>query len=290
MSVMNRLRRLGSLPGIRTVALHPAVRPRIASALALRFWTAALTTTAPGALLWGELRHRGQIRTYRLREADTPIALQHGRDLEALYELFVRGEYEPPAKLAPRLIAPARILDIGANIGMFSAWAGLRWPQAQITAVEPMPENTQVYRAWADQAGSAAHLVEAAAGAASGTADFLTGQGGGNRKATEDERDDAVSTEYGESRVQVSVIDIFELLKDSDFVKMDIEGGEWLILADPRMAQLQNLTWVMEYHRHGAPSLPAQDAARELLEAAGFQTGHITPNHWGHGIIWAWKD
>lgn len=287
---MNRIRQVGSLPGIRSVALHHAVRPRIAAVLALRFWRAAWQTQSPGAVLAGEIGGRGSIRTYRLRSSGTPIALQHGRDMEALYELFVRGEYEPPAALAERLAAPARILDIGANIGMFSTWAGGRWPQAQITAFEPMPENTQVYRAWADQAGSGAQLIEAAAGTAAGTADFLTGQGGGDRRATEDERDPAVATEHGEQTVTVKVVDIFEHLPGADFVKMDIEGGEWPILADPRLAQLRNLTWVMEYHRHGAPHLPAVDAARELLEAAGFQTGFGALNHWGHGTLWAWKD
>jgi FkbM family methyltransferase len=33
------------------------------------------------------------------------------------------------------------ILDIGANLGSFSIWANMRWPQSQIHAYEPHPET-----------------------------------------------------------------------------------------------------------------------------------------------------
>ena len=88
----------------------------------------------------------------------------------------------------------------------------------------------------------------------------------------------------------IPAIDIFEHLFGADFVKMDIEGGEWPILADPRLADLGPMTWVIEFHRAGAPSLPAHEAARSLFEAAGFTVGHEELNYWGHGTLWAWKN
>lgn len=60
-------------------------------------------------------------------------------------------------------------------------------------------------------------------------------------------------------------------------------------MADPRLGDLRDLTLVMEYHGASAPKLPAFDAARDLLEAAGFTTGYETPNPRGHGTLWAWK-
>ena len=33
------------------------------------------------------------------------------------------------------------ILDIGANIGSFAAWAFKRWPAAQVHCYEPLPDN-----------------------------------------------------------------------------------------------------------------------------------------------------
>ena len=70
---------------------------------------------------------------------------------------------------------------------------------------------------------------------------------------------------------------------------MDIEGGEWPFLLDPRLGSSSGSPSVMEYHRVGAPSLPAGAAARRLLEEAGFTVGHDTPNYWGHGTLWALK-
>ena len=47
---------------------------------------------------------------------------------------------------------------------------------------------------------------------------------------------------------------------------------------------------MIEFHRAGAPSLPAHEAARNLFEAAGYTVGHQVLNYWGHGTLWAWKD
>ena len=280
---MNLLRRIASLPGLRLVLLHPAVRRRVAALLALRFAVAARRTTTPWRLLLHEyLLRRGRVETYRIRTTGVAVTMQHGRDLEALFELFERGEYEPPGALADRLTDAKvhRILDIGANVGMFSAWATGRWPDARITAFEPSHESIPAYLTWA-ATGTHATLVEAGAGPADGTMEFRAGLGGGSREV--------VAADEG-GVVVVPVVDVFPHLTTCDFVKIDIEGGEWAILADPRLADLHDLTLVMEYHRNRAPMLPAEDAARTLLEQAGFTVGFPTRNHWGHGTLWAWKD
>jgi hypothetical protein len=125
-------------------------------------------------------------------------------------------------------------------------------------------------------------VVEAAASTTAGAMTFLEGLGSGSRLTTADEADRAGTT--------VDTVDVLPAFAAADLVKMDIEGGEWPILADPRLADCGPLVLVIEYHRVGAPSLPAGEAARRLLEGAGFTVGHVTPNHWGHGTMWAWKD
>ncbi|MCY7400938.1 MAG: FkbM family methyltransferase, partial [Nocardioides sp.] len=129
-------------------------------------------------------------------------------------------------------------------------------------------------------AGDPIELIEAAAMTRSGHAVLTSGSDAGRRVG------------FSEHPVTGSMpaVDIFEHLKGSDFVKMDIEGGEWPILADPTLADLSPMTWVIEFHRAGAPSLPAHEAARSLFEAAGFQVGYESLNYWGHGTLWAWKD
>lgn len=121
-------------------------------------------------------------------------------------------------------------------------------------------------------------MVEAAATNRDGELRFQTGVGMGSHLT---ESEDALA---------VPAVDLFSYLPDADFAKIDIEGGEWSILTDDRMADLHDIVIVMEYHRHMAPSLPPLDAAVACLEKAGFTTGFNKPNYWGHGILWAWKD
>ena len=42
-------------------------------------------------------------------------------------------------------------------------------------------------------------------------------------------------------------------MAEADLVKIDIEGGEWPILTDPRFAQLPTPALVIEYHPAGCP-------------------------------------
>jgi FkbM family methyltransferase len=51
-------------------------------------------------------------------------------------KLIFAGEYDIPLKRPP-----ATVLDIGANVGLFSVWAAQKWPDARIEAYEPWPEN-----------------------------------------------------------------------------------------------------------------------------------------------------
>jgi hypothetical protein len=87
----------------------------------------------------------------------------------------------------------------------------------------------------------------------------------------------------------VDSVDPLPLLADCDFAKIDIEGSEWEILADPRLTDIDNIVIVMEYHRRFVGDTGALDEANRLLGEAGFTTGHVQPNVWGHGLIWAWK-
>jgi FkbM family methyltransferase len=277
--MMNLLRRIASLPGLRNVLLQPAVRRFVASVLALRFLKAAFLTTTPAKFAVAELAtSRGTIRSWPLR-AGGQVTLLHGRDLEAFHELMVAGEYVPPAELKDRLAQSSQILDLGGNIGMFAHWAHHQWPTARIVSFEPDPENLAVFRAGISP-DLPIEVVGAAAMTQSGHAVLGDGSGAGRTVEFRDEPTPG----------SLPAVDIFEHLDDVDLVKMDIEGGEWPILEDPRLSSLGSMTWVIEYHRRGAPSLPAFDAARDLFEKAGFTVGHNHPNYWGHGVLWAWKD
>lgn len=253
---MNSLRRIATLPGLRAVLLRPGVRRRVASVLALRFQAAALSTTTPGRVVAGEVFSRGRVRTYRVRHTGVPVALQHGRDMEALFELFVRGEYEPPSPLRDRLSPDTvrTILDVGANVGMFSAWARGCWPRARIVAVEPAPENLVVLHEQARLDGRT-EVVEAAVGPADGEVGFVEGWGGGGHVPTEQE----VATTV------VRTVDWFPLFAEADFVKMDIEGGEYdLIPAARPLWERRNLTLLVQTHQDVLARWMDRDTIRSM--------------------------
>ena len=78
------------------------------------------------------------------------IALRHHTgDVLVLDEIFSQLEYEPPRRGqagCSRLSGAPRVVDLGANIGLFGAWVLGRYPDATIVAVEADPANAAVHR------------------------------------------------------------------------------------------------------------------------------------------------
>jgi FkbM family methyltransferase len=66
------------------------------------------------------------------------------REFWALFlfdEIFIRNCYEPPELLDWN--GSGTIVDIGANIGLFTLCAKQLWPRARVIAIEPHPANFQ---------------------------------------------------------------------------------------------------------------------------------------------------
>ena len=187
--------------------------------------------------------------------------------------------YEPPPTIATQLGGPLRILDLGANIGTFGAFALGRWNVDRIRSFEPDPSNAAILndtivlnratRCWT------AH--RAAVSNCTGQMAFVSGQFSESRLA-----------EQGEPALGVMMVDLFALEHETDLLKMDIEGGEWAILGDPRMADLQARVIVMEWHWRFAPRADAHAAALDLLERAGYVVHADRAEHQtGTGLVWA---
>lgn len=273
---MNVLRRWAANSPLRRVLLDRRVRRLVASVLTLRFVPALFAVDRPGAFLSAEIRHSG-VREYRLRASGEPLVVRHGHGaLELVHEIFRAGCYDPPTALATLIGPDPRILDVGANVGVFTAFARRRWPQATIVMVEADPDNVSALERFVES--DASGRIEVIAAAASTTDDpvhFKAGHGTGSRIAT--------------TGPMTTAVDVLPLFARVDLVKLDIEGGEWPILRDPRLADLQDTTLVMEYHAYGTDGRPPLDLATELLTQAGFSVGHERPNYWGHGTLWAWR-
>ena len=227
--------------------------------------------------LWREVvRRRPSLQRYRLRATGQPIYLRHRtQDLTGFAEIFVRGAYDFPARIASVLQnvpAPLKAVDLGANIGLFGVRLLAQRPDAQIVAFEPDPHNAEVLRATIASSGSDTwSVVEACAGTASGSVPFQHGQ-------------------FMESRIDpggdpVPVVDVFPALATANLVKIDIEGAEHDILADDRFRSLEAQVVCLEYH----PPHQRADVLRRL-EDAGYTVEPFEERLPGVGELWAWKE
>jgi FkbM family methyltransferase len=262
-----------SSSALRRLVNHPLRR----RARSLR-QAASLLRPAP-AFLVGELR--GGHRRYSLASGFTVLVRHRSRDIDLINEIFgVTRAYEPPGGLVPELAGPLRILDLGGNIGLFGAFAFGRFAVQKMTSLEPDPDNADLLERTiaANHASDRWHLERVAASNAPGSMRFLHGRFADSRRAEADE-----------GGIEVESVDLFSLDHHVDLLKMDIEGGEWTILGDPRLADLQARILVMEWHWRSAPRADAHGAALALLKDAGYEIhlDRVDPPSGHTGVIWA---
>jgi hypothetical protein len=90
--------------------------------------------------------------------------------------------------------------------------------------------------------------------------------------------------------LSIEVVDIFPSLvgKRIDLLKMDIEGGEYEILADARFDELNIGAIVMEWHARSETSLGFHDKrwCQRRLEGLGYQIQEIFTQP-RNGMFWA---
>ena len=270
--------------------------------LAARDIRAALAVDRPVRFLAFELGRRGRVATHRLRSSGLIVCVRHGtRDIVVFREIFGvhpwPNVYEPPAEVEEILRErPApRIVDVGGNIGLFGLFALGRWPGSTVESFEPDPTNLPLLqRAIAANRLESRWSVRAAAVSnATGRSDFvsglnaesqLTGMGDPAARVA-----DARPLSEGE-RISVPVVDLFTALTDRvSLLKIDIEGAEWAILQDPRLARLQADAIVLEWHAMGSPDPDAHGAARRLLASAGYEQLRDVEAAGQTGVVWAWR-
>ncbi len=261
---------------LRALAGRPRLLPLTALLLRARTVRPAL------AFLARAVAGRDGTFVYRLRENGLRVAIRHGTgDVVTLGEVFHEHDYRPPAELEQSLAPVRRIVDLGANVGLFGAFAVARWSQAEILAYEPDPANAEVHARTIALNGLQARwsLVRSAAGTSSGRARFLAGEVALSRLA-------GVGDEGG---IEVELQDVLGELAEADLVKMDIEGGEWAILRDPRFRARPPRALVLEYHPRFCVDGDPRLAAESALAAAGLQVREIWHRPDGHGMVWAWR-
>ncbi|HTI34931.1 MAG TPA: FkbM family methyltransferase [Miltoncostaea sp.] len=221
---------------------------------------------------------------YRLRGYGCELGVRHGTlDVALLYDIMVRRGYAPPAEVleAERPGDGVRVVDLGANIGLFAAFISTVVPVTRLVAYEPDRTNAAMLRD--NLAGCPAlgewRLVEACAGNAAGEVTFLEGQFQESR---------VVPGEAPGGRV-VPVLDAFADMADADWVKIDIEGSEWDIIGDPRFRELPARVVVLEYHRWMCPGGDPRRMAVDALTGAGYTVWGKAEHVPGYGELWGMR-
>jgi FkbM family methyltransferase len=200
----------------------------------------------PGRNRERRIRVRGGIElNYRLNRGD----------MQSIREVWMDECYRLPFELAPE-----RLIDLGANIGLTSLWFAHRYGCSTVIAVEPSPENARIARLNLERNNIKAEVIEAAVGAQDGTAQF-------------EDHEDSNRGHVGSGGRVVSVVSMDTLLRklppgaDVDLVKIDIEGGEGPLLQE-------NLGWlgrvkslIAEFH----PQIIDYPAAIQMIESQGFR-------------------
>jgi len=207
-------------------------------------------------------------------------------DVAGLLEVFVLRNYELPEPIRSALknrvrSRMLRVADLGGNIGLFGLRVLREFPTAEIISFEPDPGNARILAltAAANERLSRWQLVTACAGAHPGEVPFLTGQ----------YLESKILPDNGAGTRPIPKIDVFPHLENVDWAKIDIEGGEWELLSDPRFAKLEVPVLWLEYHPNLCPVPSPRELATEKLIQAGYRIEPFDERSPGIGELWAWR-
>lgn len=166
---------------------------------------------------------------------------------------------------------PATVLDIGANIGLFSLWAARCFPSAIIHAYEPNPRITLFTQKNLDQCG--VNLFKEAIGSKTGFASLV------------DNSESRLCQIKTGSSQGITIIPLQEAINriggQVDLLKIDCEGAEWDIFRNPE--PFKSIKAVrMEYHLTEGRII---EDIKEVINKLGFTLEHLEENS-GFGIVW----
>jgi FkbM family methyltransferase len=166
---------------------------------------------------------------------------------------------------------PMTVLDVGANIGLFSIWARRFFPDAIIHAYEP---NARILSyTQQNTADLGVQLVPRAVGRAAGQA-YIRDIG-----------DSRCACTVRSSNGNVEIMSLAEIVRGIggrvDLMKLDVEGAEWELFEDPSSFDGVGIVR-MEYHLGRDRILRDVASAAERLD---FRIEKLAPNN-GFGILW----
>ncbi len=211
----------------------------------------------------------------RLRRGDR-IHLQEHTDLKTFWQIFLRRVYR--VESSDRII-----IDLGANVGLFSLYAARQAPDARIFAVEPFPATfnrlTEVVREHnlTKRISCLNYAVTGEAGTRVMRDDSLPSQQRALAPAGEHASGTAVKAKTLSQMLQENTLHRVDLLK------IDIEGGEYEVLLSIPPEVLRTIRRIaLEYHGDSAPYTKRQIFDR--LHESGFEITWDVQDQLGYGV------
>lgn len=181
------------------------------------------------------------------------------------------------------LPSPSIVVDIGANIGVFSLYSDYVWPHAKVLAYEPAPDNLENLRENIRLSGLESKIS---------VQPFAVSDQDNSSMVFYIKKEGGWNSIFGDSRdvpITVSTISMAKVLMDVnnqiiDFMKIDCEGAEYCILSG-KMDMFRNFVKyiAMEYHQVAGHSYVE---LIELFQKAGFEVVTIPPNQWNTGMLY----
>jgi len=212
--------------------------------------------------------------SYRLRAGPTLVVDPGSHDIRQLNEIWIDEVYSTFPGFTPQ---PGwTVIDIGANKGVFSAWAAHHMKHGTILAVEPDPQSIEFARTNTAQFPSVKiALRQSAVGATSGAVELFVSEGATGltsvygRKAGDGE----IRVPSGRTIVAPCTT-LSEILGSChpDLVKIDVEGSEYDILLSTSLETLSSMSRVVLEHdlRHPTQANVTYLDLEQHLRNAGF--------------------
>jgi FkbM family methyltransferase len=228
-------------------------------------------------LLWRARDREGTIdlafrsgARFQLRASDAI-----NNDFGVFYEIFVHDYYRRDALIQNEI---RLIVDLGANVGASVLYFLHQYPRCRVIAIEPHPAHVAQleHNLVVDGTRSRVEIHGKAAGA------WARPMG-----LTDSKTSSSLTEDYFSNTLRVEVMDIFPVLlgQHIDLLKMDVESGEYELLADDRFAMLEIDAIVMEWHSRGG-GLDDKRWCEQRLGSLGFAIEEIFSQP-SYGMFWA---
>jgi len=226
----------------------------------------------------------GSLKRLELRNGvvlNAPAAL----DLNFLFqEIWLRGIYSPPGfEIRPGDV----VIDVGANVGVFAAFAATRAPGVKVYAYEPFPGNIE----WLQRNMNESKLsnvnirAQAMAGAQGERVLHVNPESWIVHSLVREDGGD------GKQDISVKCLSLDEALDAEgiahcDLLKLDCEGSEYEILQGCSPAALRRVRRIVGEYHDGA-ELGTGESLCRFLESHAFRIDRFEPLDAGCGVLCA---